>query len=185
MVIKIGDWVTQYSKGFWLIVDIKPKYAEDDCNRNGIVHKKGDQIGSWIVMKKGFTPKMKFRIDSDVCDSAWCKPVSADILELINQYFEKNPDDYQKFVNTPFVDRPAVSTTWLQLTGEQVSLFQKAIQELPELFTQEEALKLFEGYNLKQCFSPPPSNYTFVCEHTLWELDSNFNPLFKNPRLKN
>lgn len=34
MVIKIGDWVTQYSKGFWLIVDIKPKYAEDDCNLN-------------------------------------------------------------------------------------------------------------------------------------------------------
>ena len=28
-MLKIGDWVTQYSKGYWQIVDIKPKYAEE------------------------------------------------------------------------------------------------------------------------------------------------------------
>lgn len=182
-MIKKGDWITQYSKGFWFVVDIKPKYAEENYISNGIEHKKGDLIGSWIIMKKGFTPKMKFRIDSDVCDSAWCKPVTSDILKLINQYFENNPANYQKFIDTPFVDRPSVSTTWLQLTIEQVDIFQHAIQELPELFTQKDALKLFERYNLKQCFSCPPSNFTFVCEHTLWELDKNFNPLYKNPRL--
>ncbi len=184
-MIKIGDWVTQYSRGFWLVVDIKPKYAENDYCGDGIKYKKGDLIGSWAIMKKGFTPKMKFRIDSDVCDSAWCKLVSPDILDIINQYFDENPNDYKKFIDTPFVDRPSVSTTWLQLTPEQVHIFQRAIKELPELFTQEEAMKLFERYNLKQCFSFPPSNYTFICDHTLWELDSNFNPLFKNPRLKN
>lgn len=29
-MLKIGDWVTQYSRGYWQIVDIKPKYAEED-----------------------------------------------------------------------------------------------------------------------------------------------------------
>ena len=43
--------------------------------------------------------------------------------------------------------------------------------------------ELREKHNLKQCLSRPPSNFTFVCEHTLWELDENFNPLFKNPHL--
>lgn len=182
-MIKTGDWVTQYSKGFWLVVDIKPKYADENYSSNGVEHKKGDLIGSWILMKKGFTEKMKFRVDSDVCDSAWCKPVPIDILEAINQYFNNNPQDYQRFIDTPFVDRPSVSTTWLQLKDEQVKIFQDVIQKLPILFTQKEALDLFEKYNLKQCFSSPPSNYTFVCDHTLWELDENFNPLFKNPRL--
>ena len=54
---------------------------------------------------------------------------------------------------------PFVSTTWLQLTLEQVHIFQRTIKELPELFIQEETMKLFERYNLKQCFSFPPSNY--------------------------
>lgn len=141
-------------------------------------------MGSWVLMKKGFTPKMKFRIDSDVCDSAWCRPVSPEVLTSIKQYWSDHPEDYQKFVNTPFVDRPSVSTTWLELTAEQEELFQQAIQELPALFTKEEAAKTFEKYGLKKCFSRPPSDHTFVCEHTLWELDENFDPLFKNPQLK-
>lgn len=28
--LKIGMWVTQYSAGFWQIIDLKPKYAEKD-----------------------------------------------------------------------------------------------------------------------------------------------------------
>ena len=184
-MVQIGDWVTQYRKGFWLIVDIKPKYADDDyfssvANKQ---RKKGDLIGYWILMKKGFTPQMKFRIDSDTADSLWCKPVSTDTLNSIHEYFEKNPKDYQKFIDTPFTDKPAISTTWLRLTEEQVKSFQNIIEQLPDLFTQDEAMQLFEKYDLKQCFSCPPSNYAFVCEHTLWELDKNFTPLFKNPRL--
>ena len=173
-------------KGFWKIIDIKPKYAEEDCfsevaNKQC---KKGDLIGNWVIMKKGFTLQMKFRIDSDVADSMWCKPVSHNILNSINEYFEKNPKDYQRFMDTPFIDHPAIATTWLQLTKEQVDAFQNAIKQLPDLFTKDEAMELFEKYNLKQCFSHPPSNYTFVCEHSLWQLDKNFNPLFKNPRLE-
>ena len=184
-MLRIGDWATQYRKGFWQIIDIKPKYADEDyfsevANKQ---RKKGDLIGNWILMKKGFTPQMKFRIDSDTADSLWCKPVSPDILKSINEYFEKNPKDYQKFIDTPFTDEPTISTTWLQLTEEQVDAFQNAIKQLPDLFTRDEAMQLFEKHNLKQCFSRPPSNFTFVCEHTLWELDENFNPIFKNPRL--
>lgn len=183
MVIKKGDWVTQYSRGFWVVMDIKPKYAEENYNSNGIDHKKGDLIGSWVLMKKAFTPKMKFRVDSDVCDSAWCKPVSLEVLKLIHHYWEEHPEDYQKFVNTPFVDKPSVSTTWVELTPELVPVFERAIQELPAAFTYEDGMEVFRKYGLTKHFSRPPSKYTFVCEHTLWELDENFNPIFKNPRL--
>ena len=40
-MLKIGDWVTQYSKGYWQIIDIKPKYAEEDYQyENGFFQKK-------------------------------------------------------------------------------------------------------------------------------------------------
>lgn len=39
-MIQIGDWVTQHSKGFWLVTDIKPKYADEDYFIDGVMHKK-------------------------------------------------------------------------------------------------------------------------------------------------
>ena len=44
--IKIGDWVTQYSAGYWMVVKIFPKYAEEDYSFNGISWKKGEHIKS-------------------------------------------------------------------------------------------------------------------------------------------
>ena len=39
--IKIGDWVTQYSAGYWRVVDIFPKYADEDYSYDG---------QSWVVV---------------------------------------------------------------------------------------------------------------------------------------
>ncbi len=184
-MLKIGDWVTQYRKGFWKIVDLKPKYAEEDYyDDKGNLHKKGELVSSWALMKKGFTPKMKFMLDSDVCDFKWCRLIPPDIAEEINKYFKEHPKDHDKFSSLPFIDHPAVSTSWLHLTSEQVTSFEKVIQELPIQFTQNYAMQCFEKHGLKECFSLPPANYRFVCWHTLWELDEDCNPLYKNPELK-
>lgn len=182
-MLKVGDWVTQYSSGYWQIVDIKPKYADEDRKTDLINYKKGDLIGSWILMKKGFTSKMKFRVDSDVCDSTWCKIVSDKILDQINEYFEKHPQDYETFISKAFIDRPAISTTYLKIAPEQLPVFKQAIKDLPKQFTYESGIDVFKRYGVEDCFSKPPSNYIFVCEHTLWEIDDQFNPLYKNPKL--
>ena len=185
-MLEIGDWVTQYSKGYWQIVDIKPKYAEEDYHfENGEFQKKGDLIGSWILLKKGFTPKMKFMLNFDVCDSDWCKKVSPSVAEAIDNYFKENTKDFIKFSSAPFMDHPAVSTSWVHLTPEQEVVFKQAIQELPPRFTMSSAMNCFEKHGLKECFSLPPANYRFVCWHTLWELDEHCNPIYKNPELRN
>lgn len=182
-MLKIGDWVTQYSKGFWMIVDIIPKYADEDYKSETVCYKKGDLLGSWVLMKKGFTPKMKFRVESGYCDSSWCKPVSDEVLSEITKYFEEHPEEYEQFQNTQFDAKPAVSTTWINLTTQQVPIFEQAMKELPELFTYQGAMEVFEKNGLAECFSRPPGNYTFVCEHTLWELDEHFDALYKNPKV--
>ena len=60
-MFQIGDWVTQYSVGYWQVVDIKAKYAEEDSGYGKQFWKKGEQIGKWVFLKKAFTPKMKIQ----------------------------------------------------------------------------------------------------------------------------
>lgn len=36
-MLKIGDWVTQYSAGYWKVLNILPKYADSDYSYNGNV----------------------------------------------------------------------------------------------------------------------------------------------------
>lgn len=143
-------------------------------------------MSAFATVKKvpTFTPKMKFRIDSDVCDSQWCKPVSTETLDLINQYFSENPEDYEKFISAPFIDKPAVATAWVELNSQQLAAFEQAMKELSDLFTYESAMKVFSKYGLSDCFTRPSANYMFICKHTLWELDDNFNPIFKDPELR-
>ena len=44
---RIGEWVKQYHSGYWIIVDIRPKYAEETMiNDNIIQYYKGDEISS-------------------------------------------------------------------------------------------------------------------------------------------
>ena len=55
-MFQIGDWVTQYSVGYWQVVDIKAKYAEEDSGYGKQFWKKGEQIGiekeKKVVIKK-------------------------------------------------------------------------------------------------------------------------------------
>ena len=53
-MFQIGDWVTQYSVGYWQVVDIKAKYAEEDSGYGKQFWKKGEQIGKWVFLKKSF-----------------------------------------------------------------------------------------------------------------------------------
>ena len=34
-MLKIGFWVTQYSAGYWKVVNIFPKYADEDYSYEG------------------------------------------------------------------------------------------------------------------------------------------------------
>lgn len=46
-MFQIGDWVTQYSVGYWQVVDIKAKYAEEDSGYGSNFGKKGG--ANWKV----------------------------------------------------------------------------------------------------------------------------------------
>ena len=177
--LEVGAWVTQYSAGYWQIVDLKPKYAEED--RAG--KRKGDLIGQWALLKKGFTPKMKFRMDCETVDASWCKPINDEQMQAITQYFESHAEDHRRFEDQSFFERPSITTNWLNLSPEEFLRFQEALSSFPDKFTWAEAESIFREWSLISCLSLPPANYRFHCKHILWELNSDYEPLYYDPIL--
>ena len=181
--IKIGDWVTQYSSGYWKVVGVFPKYADEDYSYNGISWKKGDRLSDWVILKKGFTAKMKPSNACEFVDAQWCKLVTDDILQSIEATFAENPKAKQKFDNAPDLPNPSVNSIWMKLSDEQVEAFSKIISNLPERFTEEQFWTNCADYRQ---YKTDPSNATHILYlySYLWEVSDNFEPLNFNPEIK-
>ena len=141
-MFQIGDWVTQYSVGYWQVVDIKAKYAEEDSGYGKQFWKKGEQIGKWVFLKKAFTPKMKIQIRSECVDGEWCKIVTDEKRTEIKKYFADHPNDWERFCNTPVVIPPAVSSIWMNLSDDQEAKVLQILKELPKHIRSEWFWKL-------------------------------------------
>lgn len=181
--IKIGDWVTQYSAGYWMVVNIFPKYADEDYSFNGKSWKKGDRLGEWVVLKKGFTAKMKPSNACDFVDAQWCKPVSNDIAQSIEATFTANPKAKAKFDNAPNMPKPSVTSAWMELTDEQAESFRKLIQTLPKRFTSEDFWSCSASYR-QYIVDPSKATHILYLFSYLWEINDNFEPLHFAPELK-
>ena len=181
--IKIGDWVTQYSAGYWMVVNIFPKYADEDYSYNGKSWKKGDRLGEWVVLKKAFTAKMKPSGACEFVDVQWCKPVSNDIVQSIEAAFAENPKAKMKFENAPNMPKPSVANAWMALTDEQAELFSKHIKNLPDRFTVEQFWSWSASYR-QYIVDPSKATHILYLFSYLWEIDENFEPLHFSPELK-
>ena len=181
--IKVGDWVTQYSAGYWKVVNIFPKYADEDYNYDGKSWKKGDRLGDWVVLKKGFTPKMKPSNACEFVDAQWCKPVATDIVHSIEATFAENPKVKAKFENAPNMPKPSVASAWMALTDEQVESFSECIKNLPDRFTAEQFWSWSASYR-QYLVDPSKATHILYLFSYLWEIDEQFEPLHFGPELK-
>ena len=181
--IQIGDWVTQYSAGYWMVTNIFPKYADEDYNYNGKSWKKGDRIGDWIILKKGFTPKMKPSNACEFVDSQWCKPVTSDIVQSIEASFAANPNAKAKFEKAKNMPKPSVASAWMALTNEQAESFAECIKNLPDRFTVEQFWTQSASYR-KYLVHPSKATHILYLFSYFWETDEQFEPLHFGPELK-
>ena len=180
---KVGDWVTQYSKGYWKIIGVLPKYADMDYDNEPYHYRFGDQIGTWVLMKKGFTPKMKFRLDSDFCDGYWCKPVSSTEQDQIDEYFHSHPADLERFQRYEFVEHPMISSLWMNLTDNQEKELNEVINSLPARFTMESFMNEIKRRNLGHIICNPPASHIMNLFSLPWELDEQKRLLYKDPMI--
>lgn len=181
--IKAGDWVTQYSAGYWQILRIFPKYADEDYDYDGTSWKKGDRLGDWVILKKGFTPKMKPSSACEFVDAQWCRPVSMEIAQAIEAAFEENPKARQKFGKAPDMPKPSVSSTWLALSDEQAESFSRQIVNYPERFTLDQFWVWSAGYR-RHITDPSAATHILYLFSYLWEISDDFEPLHFGPALQ-
>ena len=181
--IKVGDWVTQYSAGYWKVIDIFPKYADEDFKNNGHTYKKGDRIGDWVILKKGFSAKMKPYNACEITDSQWCNPVSEDIAQTIEKAFNDNPKAKEKFDKSPNLPTPSVMNIWLGLTDEQVDMLSETLNTLPNKFSLKEFKEIFASYR-QHLADPSKATHILNLFSYLWEIDDNFEPLHFGTELK-
>ncbi|MBE6596252.1 MAG: hypothetical protein E7641_01140 [Ruminococcaceae bacterium] len=181
--LKIGDWVTQYSAGYWKVVAIFPKYADEDYSYNGLSWKKGDRLGDWVVLKKGFTPKMKPSNACEFLDAKNCQPVSHDTAMAIEAAFAENPKAKEKFDKSPNLPNPSVYSVRMSLSDDQADSFAKLLSDLPERYTSDEFWERFADY--KQYIVKPP-HYTHILYlySYLWEINDHFDPLHFGAEIK-
>ena len=183
IMIKTGDWVTQYSAGYWKVIDIIPKYADEDYSYEGRSWKKGDRLGDWVILKKGFTPKMKPANGCEFADAQWCRPVSEEIRQAIGAAFAENPKAKQKFDKAPDLPKPAVASIWLNLSSEQADPLSVLLADLPERFTAEQFWRLAEDYR-RFVASPSDATHILYLFSYLWQISGTFDPLHFGPELK-
>ena len=174
--LKIGDWVTQYSAGYWKVVAIFPKYADEDYSYNGRSWKKGDRLGDWVVLKKGFTAKMKPSNACEFLDSKNCQLVSQDVVRAIEDAFAENPKAKEKFDNAPSMPNPSVYSVWMSLSDEQAKAFADVMSKLPERFTLDEFWKISADYR-QYVVKPPQYTHILYLYSYLWEVNDNCEPL--------
>lgn len=182
-MIRKGDWVTQYSAGYWLVLDVIPKYADSDYDYDGTAWKRGDRLGDWAILKKGFTPKMKPGNACELVDARWCAPVAQETRDAIEAAFAGNPKAKQKFNSAPDLPRPAVSSAWLHLSGEQAQALALLLRTLPERFTEKQLWTALAAYE-PLIVRPDEATHVLYTFSYRWETGEDFMPLLFGPELK-
>lgn len=182
-MLKPGDWITQYSAGYWQVVAIYPKYAEEDHTSAEHSWKKGDRLGNWVVAKKAFTPKMKPANACECVDSFWCSKVAPDIQTVIELAFAQNPKAHAKFLAAPVMPRPMVTSIWLNLPQEQKEGFRLILADLPRRFTEEIFWQTADTYRPSVCDPSAASHILYLLSYP-WELDEQFDMLYYAAELK-
>ncbi len=181
-----GDWVTQYAAGYWQIREILPQYADEDVCTDSVRWKKGDRIGSWALLKKGFTPKMKFRMESDLVNLEWCKPADAAVLEQIEAYFREHPEQKAQFDAAPCEPPPAVTTVWLAPAADaEADRIAAALSQLPEAFSYDAFAELAERHGFRAFFCRPgeQGDHLIRLYTSQVEYDAGRNLLYRKPEL--
>ena len=167
--IQIGDWVTCYYAGYWQVVEIKHNLGNSQFS---------DLLA---IVKKGFTPSMKFGLSLKFCDIDWCKKISGNELYSIENYFKENPDKKRAFdaYDGPLI---GIAKGWVvDVSDEEVKIYNDKIKTLPKYFSIGQFNRLAEETGLRKHMYPSSkkAKYLLTVMTYPWLTDEkNKSPLY-------
>ena len=173
--ISVGDWVvSSQMAGCWLVTDIRMSYF--DRKENGYV----------LLLKKGFTAKMKFQNGTDWCHVFWCEKASPEKLEEIETLFRENPAKQRQFEQSGAMVKPAVQSWFLSCEDNLAEEFARKLESLPETFTQGKFFRFVHEIGLRKYMKDSAREiiYTLRIFCYPWEVDQNYNQLYFRPTIE-
>ena len=173
----VGDWVTQYSAGYWKVVAIYDKYADEDDWHTPPTYRKGDHISYWVVLKKGFTPKMKWSNACECVDGYWCAPVSPEEKAAIEQSFESEPAKAKKFEAATSEPRSDIQNCWITLPKERIPQLEEELAALPPRFTGKQLQEVLDRVPELAVDVPPSTVLLNLLLHP-YELDESLEFIY-------
>jgi hypothetical protein len=182
-LFRIGEWVKQYHSGYWIIVDIRPRYAEETMiNDNIVQYYKGDEISSWVCLQKALTDKMKFKTYSEIVDICCCKHISSAEEESIISFFQTHKKEYETLLNTPFDSFCRIYEEHLYLNEQDEKRLKEVILKLPKTFTKGTLKTAITKSGLSHIYTFP-GNYLLCCKYSFWQDKNDLNTIYKEPKL--
>lgn len=176
--IKVGDWVeSAYVKGYFKVSDIKQSYRG------------GKDIGFILLLKKAFTPTMKFSFSTEKCHIAWCEKLSESKVSEIERLLNGNAAKKKKFDEMPALFPCIQELYFLDIKIEQIESFREKLKGLQRYFTKEQFNNFVKLTGLAKYIksdSPDPKKAITLSIYTEeWIVDSKKNMLFCNPQIGN
>lgn len=174
--IRVGDWVeSAYLKGYFKVSDIKRSY----CN--------GNDIGYLLLLKKAFTPAMKFSFSTEKCHVAWCEKLSESKIGEIERLLEDNPKRKKKLDEMPLMFPCIQDLYFLEIGTEKPEKFEESLKELPRYFSREQFDHFISqvGWRkyLKSNSDDPKNAITLTIYTQEWIVDAKKDMLFCNPQI--
>ncbi len=167
--IKIGDWVTCYYAGYWQVVDIKRNLTNSHFS------------DTLAIVRKGFTPAMKFALSLKFCDIRWCKKIGESERVKIENYFQEDPAKKREFDG---YDGPlcGIAKGWaVDCTAEEAEDFNEKLRALPRYFSLRKFNRLAEEIGLRRHLFSSSKNarYLLTIVTYPWLADEqNNSPLY-------
>ncbi len=177
--INVGDWVTQYKAGYWMVKELHAKCSLFD---SGGLHK-GDPAGFIAVLQKALGSRFNFDMEMSACDLSLCSPVTKAEKRKIDKYYYGHPDEKTKFETYEATVPPSVTAIRLSIDEQQRARLSALLDiELPCLTYQKVEALLAEN-GIAEAPAGADNALLYLYGY-VWEHDANFNQVYFNYEIK-
>lgn len=159
--IKVGDWVTSYSKGIYRVERIITRYYDE----LDIVDEEDKNIGDeyadkFIISKRLLNSNFKKSLGYDSCSDFFIKPLDKEILKTFKETLKNNPNWLADLDNYQIPPIRSIYNMDLKLkTKNDVKLIKEFMSFIKDGRTYKEIKKEMQKRHLDQYLPDTFGNY--------------------------
>lgn len=180
-MLKVGDYITTYSSGYFRIEKIVDRYAQE--TKDGYV--KGEKIESIVFSKQVFNQTFDFTLGFDRSNEEDCKKVSKKIVAIIDEYFSTHQEDFQELLKYEIPDIKKNKNIMLTLSDEEFEKMKVMLFNMKHKFSLNELKHEFIKNKFENCIgNKGPNTYMLQIVNINYSTNSKKEELYLFDKIK-